>query len=104
MQRSITLTVPQWLAFIVMGAAIAVYLGGSSNAQTPEKAARTEWDYRSVNVPLSTLQAELVRLGQDGWEVIEILHVDQSVTNAGDGTAHLIAGNVEVVAKKPMTK
>lgn len=83
---------------------LAVCVSNFSAAQTAVKPSRLEWDYRSVNVPLSTLQAELVRLGQDGWEVITILHTDQSVTNANDGAAHLVAGNVEVVAKRAVEK
>jgi len=104
MTRPCQSSVSQWLAVGLLTGGLAICASNFSAAQTASQPGRMEWDYRSVNVPMSTLQAELVRLGQDGWEVVTILHTDQSVTNAADGAAHLIAGNVEVVAKKAVLK
>jgi hypothetical protein len=61
-------------------------------------------DYRTVGTDFTALPATLTELGNDGWQVVTILHTDQVVENAGDGTPHLLARRVEVVAQKPRTK
>lgn len=68
-------------------------------APTP---ARTTWEYRTANLELSTLQSELINMGREGWEVVTILHTDQSVDSQADGRAHLLSGRVEVIAKRPL--
>ena len=104
MTRSPSTSISPWWLSTLLVIAAGLYAANASTAQTTAAAKRTEWEYRSVNVPLFSLQAEMTKLGQDGWEVITILHTDQSVTNTNDGTAHLIAGNVEVIAKRAVEK
>jgi len=62
------------------------------------------FDYRSVGTDFTALPATLTELGNDGWEVVTILHTDQTVEDAGNGMPHLRAQRVEVVAKKPRAR
>lgn len=86
-------------------AVVLVYTQAGLHAQVEgPSGSGTSWDYQTREVDVSTLQAELVTLGRDRWEVVSILHVDQTVDNQADGRAHLQAGRVLVVAKRPLGK
>ncbi len=79
-----------------------LFVQSHSQAQAPAatEAAPAAWDYRTQQVEISVLQSTLVTLGREGWELVTILHVDQTVEDAADGRPHLRAGRVEIVAKK----
>lgn len=61
-------------------------------------------DYRTVGADFTALGATLTDLGNDGWQVVTVLHTDQLVQDAGDGVPHLHARRVEVVASRPRAK
>lgn len=86
------------LAIVVWGA-----ISLSGRAQAP--AAHSAWDYHSVGIEFATLPAKLTELGNDGWEVVTVLHTDQTVENqGGDDKPHLLARRVEIIAKRPRTR
>lgn len=80
---------------VVLWAAISL----SGRAQVP--AATPAWEYHSVGIEFAMLPAKLTELGNDGWEVVSVLHTDQTVDNQqGDDKAHLVARRVEIIAKR----
>lgn len=88
----------------LLGASVLLFQTGlNAQVEAPSTPA-VGWDYQTREVDLSTLQAELVTLGRDRWQVVSILHVDQTVENQADGRAHLQANRVAVVVKRPLTK
>lgn len=92
------------LLLVAMLAAM-IHVGMSrTEAQAPAPSAAKGWDYRTEEVDLVVLQATLVTLGREGWDVAEVLHVDQTVGNDADGQAHLRAGRVVIVVKRPLEK
>ncbi|MDZ4687641.1 MAG: hypothetical protein SH850_21430 [Planctomycetaceae bacterium] len=62
------------------------------------------FQYRSVGADFLALGATLTDLGNDGWQVIDVVHTDQLVETGGDGVTHLIARRVEVIVQKPQMK
>lgn len=75
----------------------------SGRAQAPS--ATPAWEYHSVGIEFATLPAKLTELGNDGWEVVTVLHTDQTVENqADDNKPHLLARRIEVIAKRPRSR
>ncbi len=103
MSRSLRTASLGLLIVAMLGALIHVGMS-RSEAQAPSTSAAKGWDYRTEEVDLAILQATLVTLGRDGWDVAEVLHVNQTVGNDADGQAHLRAGRVMIVAKRPLEK
>lgn len=101
--RSTRLACAGLICGVLVGMFVCSQAGLQAQGDVPS-AQGMSWDYQTREVDLSTLQAELVTMGRDRWDVVSILHVDQTVDNQADGRAHLQAGRVMVVAKRPLGK
>ncbi len=83
----------------ITAAAIWGAISLAGRAQVP--AVMPVWEYHSVGIDFAMLPAKLTELGNDGWEVVSVLHTDQTVDNQqGDDKAHLVARRVELIAKR----
>ncbi len=87
-----------FMAVLVWGTS---HLVGHAQAPTPAP----QWEYHSVGIEFAMLPAKLTELGNDGWEVVHVLHTDQTVDNQqGDDKPHIVARRIEIIAKRPRSR
>lgn len=62
------------------------------------------WEYNTVSLEPSSMQAKLTELGADGWEVFAIVNSDLVLDQTNDSRPHLITQRVEVTSKRARKK